>query len=131
MKSLTLISIFAALLIGAPAAIAADSTQGGYGGAGGNTQVDIEPGGGGVGGETETEGGGNEPAESTDCVGGGGSVGADGVAGTADDCTETTAASAGSLPFTGQDLGLITLVGVLFLLAGFGIRRFSRNSPLA
>jgi hypothetical protein len=130
MRKLILFSILAALLVAAPVAFAADSTTGGYGGTGGNTQVDIEPGGGAVGGETTAQNTnpatGDQPT-STDCVGSGGNAGPDGVSGTSDDCTEAKTASAGSLPFTGQDLGLISLVGAMFLLAGFGLRRLSRG----
>jgi hypothetical protein len=123
-KKLILFSILAALLVAAPSAFASGSTTEGYGGVGGNTQVDIQPGGGGVGGET---GASNNTPTSTDCVENGSSSGS----GSGNNCAQPASSSADSLPFTGQDLGLITLVGAMFLLAGFALRRVSRREPTA
>jgi hypothetical protein len=70
--------------------------------------------------------------EATDCVEGTSGSGSSGNSGA--NCAQPTSANGniGSLPFTGQDLGLISLVGLMFLLAGFGLRRMTRRSgPVA
>jgi hypothetical protein len=42
--------------------------------------------------------------------------------------TSTTATSAGTLPFTGLDVGLLVVGGAVLLGAGLVVRRFSRET---
>ena len=41
----------------------------------------------------------------------------------------TSPSSGGQLPFTGLDLGIIALAGVLLVFAGFGLHRVTRKPP--
>jgi hypothetical protein len=43
----------------------------------------------------------------------------------------TSPSSGGQLPFTGLDLGLIALAGVVLVLAGVGLHRATRKPPTA
>jgi hypothetical protein len=41
----------------------------------------------------------------------------------------TASGGSGQLPFTGLDLGVVALAGVLLIVAGFGLQRATRKSP--
>jgi hypothetical protein len=43
--------------------------------------------------------------------------------------TPPSSDASGTLPFTGLDLGVIALAGVLLVIAGFGLHRVTRKPP--
>ena len=93
-----LLTVAVALLVAAPAAFAASSSQDAYAGQGGSVQTEIVPGGSNGAGANQSTG---APT---------GSV-----------------ASKSSLPFTGLDLAFVLTAGVALLLAGAGLRRLTRR----
>jgi hypothetical protein len=96
-------TISAALLVGAPSAVAQTSAQQGYSTPGGSVQTQIQNG-----------GGGNNPGE---------------VVSTPEKAT--AAKSSGTLPFTGLDLVLVVAAGGILLALGLGMRRLTRSTGVA
>ena len=99
-------TISAALLIGAPSAMAASSAETGYSKPGGIVQTELDNG-----------GGNHNPGaviENSTPPGG---------------VTETR--SSGSLPFTGLDIVLVVAAGGLLLGLGLGMRRLTRTTGVA
>lgn len=115
MKKTTLIAVMTMALLGAPgAALAQDASVDAYGGKGEEVigVSDNAPGGNsGVGGVDATAGNGGVTNSSSVPVA---------------QVTTTKSTPAGSLPFTGLDLGLIALGGALLIGVGIGARRLSR-----
>jgi len=60
-------------------------------------------------------------------VSGGGTSPSSGSGAPAQTETGTTAASTGSLPFTGFEAGLVAVAGIALLGAGFAMRRIARH----
>jgi hypothetical protein len=100
-------SISAALLVGAPSAIAQTSAQQGYSKPSGIVETQIENG-----------GGDNSPGDSTSTP-----------VRTPERVTQSK--SNGKLPFTGLDLVLVVGAGGILLALGLGMRRLSRSTGLA
>lgn len=115
MSRLATLAALLSLSLAVPA-YAEDSSVDGYGGPGGNVQDTI----GGGGGDKNAGGG---PGDVVGGAPGGGQ-------GESIPVNDVTAAGendeAGSLPFTGLDLGLLAAAGALLLGLGIGMRRLTR-----
>lgn len=97
----------AALLVGAPAALAQNPTQTGYNAIpSGVTQIQLK-----------------QPKPGTPSA----SV----QAAATNNTTPTASSGKSSLPFTGLDVGLAVAAGALLLALGLGIRRLSRTGGVA
>jgi hypothetical protein len=118
MSRLATIAALLSLSLAVPA-YAEDSSVDGYGGPGGNVQDTI-----GGGGGDRNEGG--APGD----VIGGAPGGGQGESVPVNEVT-SEGEQAGSLPFTGLDLGLLAAAGALLLGLGVGMRRLTRASGSA
>lgn len=149
------LAVVLVLVVAAPASAQSPTTDG-YGGAAGvlgevasgNTTpptsgapTDGAPGTDTVGAAGVTESGGDAPASGTAGVAAGGDAPASGTAGVtanggsvSGDAPFATKpiATAGSLPFTGLDIGFLAAGSILLVALGFGLRKYGgRTSPVA